>query len=380
LNPNVQKLLDEVEGEAKSPIDQFRVIPVVGELAGRQEALARVEAFERAHKVVVLRRDVDLLRELYSRGRDTLGADDREYLIRRHGWFGQLAVSHGAPPDDPVRKTAIGAGRRVMIVLALMVFAGLGGLLVGIALLVLALVKLLGGTLRAAYVRPARWRAAPFVEAFALYLGGFLLLSLAMSLVLGEWGARSIWPSAAVVVILPLVVGWLRLRGLSKDEIRHGLGWHRGRGVVREALWGVVGYVAGLPVLALGFLVTAWLMKKTGAPAEHPIVHHALDRPLEALGVVVLACIVAPIVEETMFRGALFHHIRGRLGFVISAVITSLIFAAIHPQGWAAVPVLGAIAMVLAGIRAWRGSIIGPVVAHALNNGVVTILLLVGMS
>ena len=380
LNPAVRNLLAEVEAEAKTPIDRFRVIAVVGELAGGDEALERVEQFERAHQVVVLRRDVDLLREMYSHGREAVSEEDREYLIWRHGWFGKLAVSHGAPADDPVRRQALGAATRLTVLLGAMMIAGLGGLLVGVVLLVLALVRFSNGMMRAVYVRPARWRAGPFVEVFALCLGGFLAFSLVMALILGERGMRSIWPSAAVVVVLPLVVGWLRLRGMSKEEVWVGLGWQRGRGVVREAFAGVVGYVAGLPILGLGFLVTAWLIKRTGVTAEHPIIHHALDQPLEALGVLVLACVVAPVVEETMFRGALFHHLRGWVGFLVSAAVSSFVFAAIHPQGWAAIPVLGALAFVFAGIRQWRGSIIGPVVAHSLNNGVVTVMLLVGMT
>jgi hypothetical protein len=71
-----------------------------------------------------------------------------------------------------------------------------------------------------------------------------------------------------------------------------------------------------------------------------------------------------------MFRGALFSHLRARVGWWVSAPVVSLIFAAIHPQGWVAIPVLGAIAMVLAGLREWRGSAIAPMVAHGVNNAV----------
>ena len=56
-------------------------------------------------------------------------------------------------------------------------------------------------------------------------------------------------------------------------------------------------------------------------------------------------------------------------------MIVALLFAAIHPQGWVGVPVLTGIAMSFAFIREWRGSIVAPVVAHALNNGAVTLLL-----
>jgi membrane protease YdiL (CAAX protease family) len=77
---------------------------------------------------------------------------------------------------------------------------------------------------------------------------------------------------------------------------------------------------------------------------------------------------VAPITEEIMFRGVLFHHLRSRWNWLASAAAVSLIFALLHPQGLAAVPALGAIAIVLTYIREWRASLIAPIAAHALNN------------
>ena len=58
-----------------------------------------------------------------------------------------------------------------------------------------------------------------------------------------------------------------------------------------------------------------------------------------------------------------------------SAIVVSLIFAAIHPQGWTAIPVLATIAMSLAVIREQRSSLIGAMTAHALNNGLAMALL-----
>jgi len=48
----------------------------------------------------------------------------------------------------------------------------------------------------------------------------------------------------------------------------------------------------------------------------------------------------------------------------------------LHPQGWVAVPALSAIAMVLAALREWRGSLIAPMAAHACNNFLVLTLAL----
>ncbi len=67
--------------------------------------------------------------------------------------------------------------------------------------------------------------------------------------------------------------------------------------------------------------------------------------------IVFVASVVAPIMEETMFRGVLYRHMReatGRMGrwrsVILSALVVSFVFAEPHPQGLLAVPVLMALA------------------------------------
>ena len=81
-----------------------------------------------------------------------------------------------------------------------------------------------------------------------------------------------------------------------------------------------------------------------------------------------------------MFRGAFYHHLRRRLPWPAAAIVVATLFAAVHPQGWAAVPALAGLGFAFAAIREWRGSIIASAVAHALNNGVVTLLLVLLLS
>jgi membrane protease YdiL (CAAX protease family) len=71
--------------------------------------------------------------------------------------------------------------------------------------------------------------------------------------------------------------------------------------------------------------------------------------------------------------------VRARLPFIVAALLVAFIFAVIHPQGLAAVPALMGIAIVLAALREWRGSIVAPVVAHAINNGLILILLVLAI-
>ena len=79
-----------------------------------------------------------------------------------------------------------------------------------------------------------------------------------------------------------------------------------------------------------------------------------------------------------MFRGALFTYMRAWHRWLLSALMSSLIFASLHPQGWTGIPVLATIGFIFAATREWRGTVIASGVAHALNNAVaVTMLVLV---
>src|SRR6188474_181334 len=129
------KLLDQLETTAQSPVDQFRAIPVVGELLGPDAAHERLDRFEREHSVIRLRRDVDLLRAIYTRGPASLYPSDRQYLIDRHGWFAQLALSHDAPNDDALRRHVLATARRTAALLLSIVVAGIAAFAAGCVLL-----------------------------------------------------------------------------------------------------------------------------------------------------------------------------------------------------------------------------------------------------
>ena len=90
-------------------------------------------------------------------------------------------------------------------------------------------------------------------------------------------------------------------------------------------------------------------------------------------------CVAAPVVEETMFRGVLFRHLRDLTAswklwgsVVFSAIVNGLIFALIHPQGLVAVPVLTTLAIGFTLARQWRGSLLAPMTMHAIHNFLIT--------
>jgi len=95
--------------------------------------------------------------------------------------------------------------------------------------------------------------------------------------------------------------------------------------------------------------------------------------------VFVSACIAAPVVEETMFRGVLYRHLRDWsqswarwVSIAFSAILNGFVFAAIHPQGIMAIPLLMTLAMCFSLVREWRNSLLTPMLMHAIHNTLVT--------
>ena len=148
--------------------------------------------------------------------------------------------------------------------------------------------------------------------------------------------------------------------------------------------------------LALTISIGAAACKTGGAGGDdfnpavgpsHPIVRlvAAGDWPVR-LQLLFLAAVAAPFVEETMFRGVLYRHLReatagrGRpLSFLGSAVVVSFIFAVIHPQGFLGVPVLMGLAFGLNVLREWRGTLLPSMMVHGIHNGLATFLLVQGL-
>ncbi len=384
-----EQLIDTVEGAAVSRDDHFRAA-LLSFGAGDDDAARRLldDALvideNSADKALpeYLAEDADRLRALIADGPDSLTPADRVALLDHHGWFAEYALTRGLEPNDPARRAAIAPATRVLAaMLTLATLAG-GGLLVGVVLLVVLIMKRAAGRLPSRYVPPAAGGSV-FLETFAIFLVAFLFVQAIGGFFAGLTGFD---PTPALLWLMPLVLLWPIVRGASRVQVKYAVGLHRGNGFVREVTAGMVGYLAGLPIVALGFLATLILgalmsaVSGPGAPPSHPIVQQAGSTGIwPIVSLYLLASVWAPIVEESVFRGALFHHLRGRMRALASAAMVGFVFAIIHPQGVLLVPPLMALGIVFSMIREWRGSLIGPMAAHAVHNAVLVTVLLVAM-
>ena len=345
------QLMPQLDEAAKTPLQKTAAAVMAGEVEGREAAIARLTQIDSP--------DALALRAWYET-QTPLPAETADRL----DWFARVAQTIGQPDNAPARASIIESGTVALIALLCLFGTILLAGLAGLGLLTTGIVLLSLGKLRFRMTAP-RAPSHVYVESFAIYLSTFLAGSVIISRYFPDTGM--------VVHVMPLVVGivlavaWPAIRGVRFATQRADWGIHAGQNAFAEAMYGVLGYMAGLPIVGVALLVTVFLSRLTGANVSHPIGNEIAAQPMLMF---FIAAVFAPITEELLFRGAFVSHLRGGVGVVLSAVISGLIFDAIHPQGWAAIPVLMAVGAVFALIRQWRDSLIPSIVAHALNNGV----------
>lgn len=312
-------------------------------------------------------------------------ADECAELEASLGYFGRVLCGSG---EDEAWRALFGFA-------GVIVWYGVAVVL-GLAALLWILILLFGAS-RASRLRPTEnsLDAVLLGETFVVWLalfyllnlgGGFLVHAVAQQLGMDESAGTTVGLGFTVVAFfLSLAaLGYPILRGMTPAELMRLCGLSRGAGYLREVLAGVVCYFSAVPLLMGGFVVFFILNllseQFTGESASPS--HPAADLIGGASGIqlvllFVVASIAAPIVEEITFRGVLYGHMRSVvtprirwLSILASAVVSSLIFAAVHPQGLLFTPVLGGLATGFALNRELRDSLIAPIVAHAISNAV----------
>ena len=86
--------------------------------------------------------------------------------------------------------------------------------------------------------------------------------------------------------------------------------------------------------------------------------------------------IMAPIAEETLFRGYLYGKLKNSVPAIVAAVATSLLFALAHGQWNVGVDVF-VLSLILCGLRSLTGSIWAGVLVHMIKNGIAYYVLFV---
>lgn len=369
-----------VDAGAKTPEDKLRAAVVASELIGVDEATSRLHDLAGAHP--------DLADDARDLAAAFLAPPDGPTLTRlreRHGYYARLAAARSLPDSDPARQSLVGGGAALLALIVLGMIVGGLVFLVGLVLFIIAVVQVLSRRIVARHVPPAPGGSLG-IELVVAFIAGFLALKGLASIL-----ASTLKPSDASLMLLTLGAQWLlfllllypRLRYPRSDGLAR-LGWHRGRGILTEIGCGLLGYLAMLPVFAACVLATLVIVLIRGAVykaagqgeppnPENPVFEMVAKSSGSWLFLLIfaLATVWAPVMEETVFRGALYRFLRGRASVVVAAVASALAFGLMHSYEWfLLMPVVG-LGFSFALLREWRGSLIAPVTAHALHNGAI---------
>jgi len=157
-----------------------------------------------------------------------------------------------------------------------------------------------------------------------------------------------------------LAVAWPALTGAGLRRTRAALGLVRGKGWLREASIGVLAFPA---VTGVEILCDRFFHPDPGAAAH---IYHALLSPSGWLRFWAIASVLvgAPVAEELLFRGAIYRFLRNSTGMAGAVILSSLLFAICHQQGWGAIPYLACFGAGAALLREWRGSLVAPIALH----------------
>lgn len=243
--------------------------------------------------------------------------------------------------------------------------------------------------------RPPEWRhdAGPPEEAFPVPFTIFDALAMVLWSVVAQYLVAGIAVTAGIVEIgtdlasrpvagltLQIVGQLVTVGGLVGYLLARGVLSWRILGPIRPR-WRHVGLGIGLGLVGLLLvLTTSEFVNQAFGPFAEPE-QFALQVSATSSLVLVLAAVsavvLAPVVEEVMFRSLLFQSIRRKLGLVPAMVLQSLVFAYIHVEILDSPPaIIGLVVLALWLAASFHrvGSLVVPVTAHATYNASVLLI------
>ncbi len=235
------------------------------------------------------------------------------------------------------------------------------------------------------------WRWIDVFQLVLVSIGGIFLLTVAFMLVYSALGhsISQIQKSAIdtnyfgvilqVVLdvgILVYMLGEMRLRW--KLPAWSGLGWHRLPPSQVPSLLSYSGLVFTGFLLAISVSAAGALWPpKTQLPVEQ-----ILNDNRTAILFMLMAVLVAPVVEETLFRGYLYPVAARSFGVPGGIFFTGLMFGLLHAGQLSGGPwlivLMVVVGSVLTWIRAKTGTVLASFIVHTAYNSLQVVALLIG--
>jgi membrane protease YdiL (CAAX protease family) len=209
---------------------------------------------------------------------------------------------------------------------------------------------------------------------------GFAAFGVSLSALRLSARIQGIFNIICEVLLFAGLIGYLALQIALRFRVPfwQTLGWRaiEGRRFSRTLTY--LGWILGGFLLA--FVVQA-VAAVFGTKANLPIEQLFQDRLTAAL-ILLLAVLLAPFVEETIFRGYIFPVIARSFGRGVGVVATGTLFGLLHAAqlwgGWTQIGLLVFVGIVFTYARAVKGTVLASYLLHVGYNFAVSVAFLVG--
>jgi membrane protease YdiL (CAAX protease family) len=170
--------------------------------------------------------------------------------------------------------------------------------------------------------------------------------------------AQAIWSIFALLYFFMM----LRLRG--NDPFWRTMGWRKLQFAGQPPVAAMGRFLGAGAVLAL---LVSYASRFFGETGDLPIEEMFKSRPT-VIALMAFGILVAPLVEEMMFRGFLYPLIARRFGIAAGVVATGVLFGAMHAQqlggAWGQVSLLMGVGIILTWVRAKTGTVTAGYLVH----------------
>lgn len=178
---------------------------------------------------------------------------------------------------------------------------------------------------------------------------------------------RMIFNSSILDVISVVLIFYFTVRRYGEKLVSLGLSL---KNFFRNILYGIVGYIAAVPILLGTLLVIVLIINLTGyVPEKQPVVELFLKEKDATFLIYssIFASAVGPLIEELFFRGFMYNACKRYIGILPAALVTSTVFASLHANVVAFVPIT-VLGMTLAYIYEKTGTLVASITVHMTHN------------
>jgi membrane protease YdiL (CAAX protease family) len=182
------------------------------------------------------------------------------------------------------------------------------------------------------------------------------------------------WPYIYSIAV-SVMMYFLGMRILRRNNPHLGtLGEAPRAGLMSEI---VVASIVGISLVAT-LMLLEWLF---GFEYEYTY----FDRIVESRNMALLllvsihAILLAPFVEEVLFRGILFRSLNGKIPVFWAALIAAVVFACAHPYGWLGNTIVCVYGLVFAAMYQWRKTLVSPILTHLVVNMAISLYAMLWM-